>query len=116
MLRLAVWKLKEEDLCHIEKMEPERDPTVYVHAKDMGEWNGDRESITRDMNELCNGLPIRLVSNVKISKEGFDNLTDGKNRMMAPAHCCCGVNARRRRSGNTKPVQGQIIHRIVASD
>ena len=139
LLRLAVWKLKEEDLCHIEKMEPERDPTgmmleavsyearkmamdiaemttVYVKAKDMGEWNGDRESITRDMNELCNGLPIRLVSNVKISKEGFDNLTDGKNRMMAPAHCCCGVNARRRRSGNTKPVQGQIIHRIVASD
>merc|ERR1719153_1000668 len=103
LLGLAVWKLKEEDFCHIEKMEPERDPTgmmleavsyearrmvmdnakvrtVYVHAKDIGEWKGDRENLTMDMKELCNDLPIRLVINTYISKEEFDNLLDARER------------------------------------
>merc|ERR1711990_134073 len=106
LLGLAVWKLMEEDLCHIERMEPERDPTgmmleavsyearkmvmdiskmtsVYVHAKDMGEWKGDRERLTKDMKELCNGLPIKLVTSANISKEEFDNFYDGKDRMAA---------------------------------
>ena len=83
LLGVAVWRLMDEDFCHIEKMEPEIDPTgmmleavsyevkkkvmdiadvttVYVHAKDMGEWEGERERLTRDMKELCNDLPIPL--------------------------------------------------------
>merc|ERR1711934_136841 len=129
------------DVVKIENMEPGSDPTamlleavsyevkkkvvdaaeltkVYVHAKDVGERNGDRESLTRDMKELCNGLPIRLVSNSKISKEGFDNLTDGKDRMARMAHCCCSSNNMRslQRSGSTDSVGGNIIHTIVVSD
>merc|ERR1712055_56277 len=139
LLGLTVWKLKEEDFCHIENMEPGSDPTamlleavpyevkkkvvdaaaltkVYVHAKDVGEWNGDRESLTRIMKELCNGFPIRLVGNSKISKEGFDNLTDGKDRMAMRAHCCCSIRRTLRRSGSTDSVEGNIIHTIVVSD
>ena len=115
LLGLAAWRLMEEDLCHIERVEPERDPigmmleavsyeaksmvmdiaevtTVYAHAKDMGEWKGDREQLTRDMKELCNGLPIRLVRNANISKDEFDNLSDGKDRCSPRLRSCrlCG--------------------------
>merc|ERR1712037_922746 len=126
---------------HIEKMEPERDPTgmmldavsyearkkvmdiaemttVYVHAKDMGEWNGDRESLTKDMKELCNGLPIRLVENTNISKEEFDNLLSGKDRRVPSWPSCGGIRVRMQmaRSGNSDPVEEGVIHRIVVSD
>ena len=139
LLGLAVWKLMVEDICHIERMELERDPTgmmleavsyearkvvmdnakvttVYVHAKDMGEWKGDRERLTRDMKEVCNGLPIRLVSNTKISKEGFDNLIDGKERMALAATHCCWCRDTMLRSGSTDSVKEEIFHKIVVSD
>ena len=141
LLGLAVWRLMEKEFCHIEKMEPERDPTgmmldavsyearkkvmdiaemttVYVHAKDMGEWNGDRESLTRDMNELCNGLPIRLVENTNISKDEFDNLLSGKDRRVPSWPSCGGIRVRMQmaRSGNSDPVEEGVIHRIVVSD
>merc|ERR1712037_300766 len=155
LLGLAVWRLMEKEFCHIEKMEPERDPTgmmldavsyearkkvmdiaemttVYVHAKDKGEWNGDRESLTRDMKELCNGLPIRLVENTNISKEEFDNLLGGKDRMVQYLRgrylpvdeddwwpSCGGIRVRvpqMVRSGNSDPVEEGVIHRIVVSD
>ena len=153
LLGLAVWRLMEKEFCHIEKMEPERDPTgmmldavsyearkmvkdnakvrtVYVHAKDMGEWNGDRESLTRDMKELCIGLPIRLVENTYISKEEFDNLLSGKDRRVLPVDdiddwwpSCGGIHVRGPqmpmqmvRSGNSDPVEEGVIHRTVVSD
>ena len=143
LLGLAVWKLMEKEFCHIERMEQERDPTgmmldavsyearkkvmdiaemttVYVHAKDMGEWNGDRESLTRDMKELCNDLPIRLVNNTNISKEEFDNLLSSKDRMVQPRWPSCGgIRVRISqmvRSGNSEPVEEGVIHRIVVSD
>merc|ERR1719450_14455 len=138
LLRLAVWRLKEEDVCHIEDMEPERDPTgmmleavsfearkmvmdnakvrtVYVHAKDMGEWKGDRENLTRDMKELCNGLPIRLVINTYISKEEFDNLTDGMNRDLS-YYLYCGNLRTRSVMARSDSNKEKIIHRIVVSD
>jgi len=141
LLGLAVWRLMEKEFCQIERMEEERDPTgmmldavsyearkmamdiaemttVYVKAKDMGEWNGDRESLTRDMKELCIGLPIRLVENTYISKEEFDNLLSGKDRMERPWPSCGG--SRRRwamaRSGNSDSVEEGVVHRIVVSD
>jgi len=145
LLGLAVWRLMEKEFCQIERMEEERDPTgmmldavsyearkmamdiaemttVYVKAKDMGEWNGDRESLTRDMKELCIGLPIRLVENTYISKEEFDNLLSGKDRMEAPWWPSCGgirVRGPRMamaRSGNSDSVEEGVIHRIVVSD
>merc|ERR1712215_225056 len=100
LLGLAVWRLMDNNFCNIEEIERERDPTgmmleavaydakhkamdiakmrtLYVHAIDMGEWKGDRGNLSKDMQELCSGLPIRLVSNSNISKEEFDNLTIG---------------------------------------
>ena len=131
----------EKEFCHIERMEQERDPTgmmldavsyeakkkvmdiaemttVYVHAKDMGEWNGDRKSLTKDMKELCNGLPIRLVENTYISKEEFDNLLSSKDRREFPFASCGGIRVRAQmvRSGNSDPVEEGVIHRIVVSD
>jgi len=144
LLGLAVWRLMEKEFCQIERMEEERDPTgmmldavsyearkmamdiaemttVYVKAKDMGEWNGDRESLTRDMKELCIGLPIRLVENTYISKEEFDNLLSGKDRMVAPIGTCGGTRVRgpqmaMARSRNSDSVEEGVIHRIVVSD
>merc|ERR1719348_1536009 len=147
LLGLAVWKLMEEEFCYIERMELERDPTgmmleavsyearkkvmdiadittVYVHAKDMGEWNGDRERLTGDMKELCNGVPIRLVSNTNISKEEFDNLLSRKDRRVLPIDVderpsCGGIRwrgAQMLRSGSSDSVEEGIIHRIVVSD
>merc|ERR1711887_394606 len=139
LLGLAVWRLMEKEFCQIERMEEERDPTgmmldavsyearkmamdiaemttVYVKAKDMGEWNGDRESLTRDMKELCIGLPIRLVENTYISKEEFDNLLSGKDRMERPWPSCGGMRMAMARSGNSDSVEEGVVHRIVASD
>merc|ERR1711990_102082 len=142
LLGLAVWRLMEKEFCQIERMEQERDPTglmldavsyearnmamdiaemttVYVKAKDMGEWNGDRESLTRDMKELCIGLPIRLVENTYISKEEFDNLLSGKDRMIDDRWGSCGgirVRGQLVRSGNSDSVEEGVIHRIVVSD
>ena len=143
LLGLAVWRLLEKDACNIEEIEPERDPTgmmleavaydakhkamdvakmrtVYVHAADMGEWKGDRKNLTKDMQELCSGLPIRLVSNSNISKEEFDNLMISKDRMVAPIRLpSCGGILRREfmvRSGNNESVEEEVVHRIVVSD
>ena len=141
LLGLAVWRLLEKDACNIEEIEPERDPTgmmleavaydakhkamdiakmrtVYVHAIDMGEWKGDRGNLTKDMQELCSGLPIRLVSNSNISKEEFDNLTIGKDRRVQGLPSCGGILAREymARSGNSELVEEEVVHRIVVSD
>ena len=129
LLGVAVWRLMDKDFCHIEKMEPERDPTgmmleavsyearkkvmdivevtsVYVHAKFTGQWWGDWELLTRDMKFLCNGLPIKLVGGVNISKEEFDNFYDGEDRrMVAPSAY-----------SNVIIIRGTIIHRTVVSD
>ena len=143
LLGLAVWRLMEKDFCYIESMEPERDPTgmmleavsyeakkkvmdiadvttVYVHAKDMGEWEGERERLTSDMNELCNGLPIRMVDNTNISKEEFDSLMSSQNRNVFPPLGSCGKAGRRNfqmaRSASNDFVEEEIIHRIVVSN
>ena len=141
LLGLAVWRLLEKDACNIEEIEPERDPTgmmleavaydakhkamdiakmrtVYVHAADMGEWKGDRKNLTKDMQELCSGLPIRLVSNSNISKEEFDNLLISKDRMVQGLPSCGGILAREymARSGNSELVEEEVVHRIVVSD
>ena len=141
LLGLAVWKLMVEDICHIERMEPERDPTgmileavsyearkvvmdnakvttVYVHAKDMGEWKGDRERLTRDMKEVCNGLPIRLVSNTNISKEKFDNLINAGDRCVGcgPRLYCGNMVIMPSMMARSDTIEEEIIHRIVVSD
>ena len=141
LLGLAVWRLLEKDACNIEEIEPERDPTgmmleavaydakhkamdiakmrtVYVHAIDMGEWKGDRGNLTKDMQELCSGLPIRLVSNSNISKEEFEHLMNGKDRMVQGWPSCGGILSREFmvRSGNNESVEEEVVHRIVVSD
>ena len=72
------------------------------------------------MQELCSGLPIRLVSNSNISKEEFDNLLISKDRMVAPIRLpSCGGILRREymvRSGNNESVEEEVVHRIVVSD
>ena len=89
----------------------------------MGEWKGDRKNLTKDMQELCSGLPIRLVSNSNISKEEFDNLLISKDRMVAPTRLSsCDCIKRRNndnilvRSGNNESVEEEVVHRIVVSD
>ena len=85
----------------------------------MGEWKGDRKNLTKDMQELCSGLPIRLVRNSNISKEKFDNLMIGEDRMEAPFLPSCGGILRREfmvRSGNNESVEEEVVHRIVVSD
>ena len=133
-LGLAVWRLLERDFCYIERMEPERDPigmllkaanyevrdkvmdvakmeTIYILAKDLGEWKGDRKEFTKDMVNLCNGLQIRLVSNTNISKEEFERLTDGKDRrVMGLSASCCARRAIARIHS-----EEEMVHRIVVS-
>ena len=145
LLGLAVWRLLEKDACNIEEIEPERDPTgmmleavaydakhkamdianmrtVYVHAADMGEWKGDRGNLTKDMQELCSGLPIRLVSNSNISKEEFEHLMIGNDRRVQGWPSCGGILSREftltdsLRSGNDESVEEEVVHRIVVSD
>merc|ERR1711962_646983 len=83
-LGLLVWRVKEEDVCHLEHLDPEIQPsrfllavasletnnvtvdtsniyTEYVHAVDDGEWEGDRDTLTQDMKLLCEGRDIRKV-------------------------------------------------------
>merc|ERR1711970_333635 len=107
-LGLAVWRLLERDFCYIERMEPKRDPTgMLLKAANFG----DRKDLTKDMVNLCNGLPIRLVSNTNISKEEFERLTDGKDRrvMGLSASCCARRALARSDSGE------EVVHRIVVS-
>merc|ERR1712112_700945 len=90
-LGLAVWKLKDEDVCFLEDLDPEEHParlvleaayleahnvtvhtedirTVNLRAVDDGDWEGDRNTLTEDMARLCEGLPIRKVHNVEMEE------------------------------------------------
>merc|ERR1712168_591708 len=73
--------------------------TNYVHAKDDGEWVGNREDLTEDMREMCEGVPIRKVTNEPLTEEEFNDMMNGvgqqgtrkKRRIWDPPpfpHCC----------------------------
>lgn len=98
-LGLLVWRVKEEDVCHLEHLDPEIQPsrfllavayleennvtvdtsniyTEYVYAVDDGEWEGDRDTLTQDMKLLCNGREIRKVKNRFVTEQQFLDLID----------------------------------------
>jgi len=149
-LGLLVWRVKEDDVCHLEHLDPEIQPsrlllavaylemnnitvdtsniyTEYVHAVDDGEWEGDRDTLTQDMDLLCEGRDIRKVNNTFVTEEEFLDLLNGGNkeddRRMAPmpmpiAHCCnsCCRGIMVRSSDEESSPEDPIFHRIVVAD
>jgi len=102
-LGLLVWRVKEDDVCHLEHLDPEIQPsrfllavaylemnnitvdtsniyTEYVHAVDDGEWEGDRDTLTENMKLLCEGRDIRKVNNQVITEGEFQDLVNGGNQ------------------------------------
>ena len=118
-LGIVVWKLTDEDFCHLEDLDPAGLPTrfvlevaslearnvtlnesmlriEYVYSMDEGEWEGDREDLTLDMQNLCTGIPIRKDSTRIITHTEFVALVDGngngRKKRQVPTrriHCCC---------------------------
>ena len=153
-LGLVVWKLTDENFCHLEDLNPRELPTrfvlevatmearnitlvdsmltiEYVHSMDDGEWEGDREDLTADMQKLCEGIPIRKDISRVISHAEFEALVNGggtgrnkrqNGQSTRRAHCCGhGVSprmmAKRSADNFTQPHSGiEYIHTILASD
>merc|ERR1711962_661221 len=118
-LGLLVWRMKEDDVCHLEHLLDTDQPsrllllvasmetnnvtvdtsnifTEYFHSVDDGEWEGDRDTLTQDMKLLCEGRDIRKIKNTFITEEQFQDLVNGQNReddrMMAPTgRARCGT-------------------------
>merc|ERR1711962_1579925 len=90
-LDITVWKLKDQDNCFLEKYDPEEHPShfmlevAYMEAHnvtldasnyrvvtflvvDDGEWEGDREELTENMQNLCSGVTIRKAHHVQIEE------------------------------------------------
>merc|ERR1711962_584651 len=88
-LDITVWKLKDRDVCFLEKFDPNEHPPSFMlegaymeahnvtldasqynvvkfQAVDDGEWEGDREELTENMQNLCSGVTIRKAHHVQI--------------------------------------------------
>jgi len=151
-----VWRVKDEDVCHLEHLDPEIQPsrfllavasmemnnvtvdtanidTKYVHAVDDGEWEGDRDTLTQDMNLLCEGRDIRKVKKTFVTEQQFSDLINdekqedtvrqlrGHNR----AHCCMQLafalaahmaRARSSDDESSPEIDPSIFHQVVVSD
>ena len=119
--RLSIWKFLIGTTCHLEELDATENlgifllevasleannvtvtssmmHTMYVYSMDGGEWNGTRTNLTTNMQQMCHGLPIRMVSKQALTQEEFEALVGisggrkKKRAMMRAAHCCaaCG--------------------------
>merc|ERR1719315_483071 len=100
-LGISIWKLKNENRCHIEELDENVHPMmfvlkvasleadnitvsnsmldiIYILNEDMGAWNGNVEDLTENMQAMCEGLEIRKVKEKAITTEKFDDLLNGK--------------------------------------
>merc|ERR1711962_1319081 len=90
-LDITVWKLKDRDVCFLEKFDPNEHPPSFMlkvaymeahnvtldasqykvikfQAVDDGEWEGHRENLTENMQNLCSGVTIRKAHHVQIDE------------------------------------------------
>ena len=102
-LGISIWKLKNEHLCHIEELDENVHPMmfvlkvasfeadnitvsnsmldiVYILNEDVGTWNGNVEDLTENMQAMCEGLEIRKVKEKAITIEEFNGLLSGESR------------------------------------
>merc|ERR1719312_181187 len=102
-LGISIWKLKNEHICHIEELEENVRPMmfvlkvasfeadnitvsnsmldiVYILNEDMGAWNGNVEDLTENMQAMCEGLDIRKVKEKAITIEEFNGILSGESR------------------------------------
>merc|ERR1712215_529855 len=116
-LGISIWKLKNENLCHIEELDENVHPLmfvlkvasleadnitvsnsmldiVYILNEDMGAWNGNVDDLTDNMQDMCEGLEIRKVKEKAITIEEFNVLLSGeggrkkrRDRTEIIAHC-----------------------------
>ena len=127
-LGLTVWKLNDEDVCFLEDLDPETQPSrfvlevayleahnVTVHTEDIrtvnlqsvddGVWEGDRDTLTEDMARLCEDLPIRKIHNVKM---GHTKVHMRKRQANTRGWCVvCWIRPR-----SIGP-SSEIVHKIV---
>merc|ERR1711962_44597 len=114
-LDITVWKLKDHNVCFLEKFDPEEhsisfmlevaymeahnvtiDASQYRIIKflvvDDGEWEGDREDLTENMRSLCSGVTIRKAHHVKIDETmGHRRKRQASSSRATRASCCwCG--------------------------
>jgi len=132
-LGFTVWKLEDEDVCYLEDMDPNEDPsrfmlevayleahnvtldgaeikTINLQVVDDGEWEGDRKDLTEDMASLCEGLPIRKVREEEID----DRMVHRRKRLAPPTpsrRWCwyCWVGSLFKRSVGSP---SQIVHKV----
>merc|ERR1711962_368406 len=116
-LDITVWKLKDHNVCFLEKFDPEEhsisfmlevaymeahnvtiDASQYRIIKflvvDDGEWKGDREELTENMQSLCSGVTIRKAHHVQIDETMVHRRKRQASSSMATrrASCCwCGM-------------------------
>merc|ERR1711962_322942 len=106
-LGITVWELKDQDICFLEDLDPEEHPSrfmlevAYMEANnvtvnaaesrivkfkvvDDGEWQGDRDELTEEMQGLCENIPIRKAHEVEID----ETMGHRMKRQTRRARCC----------------------------
>merc|ERR1712042_265407 len=100
-LGISIWKLKNENVCHIEALDENAQPLmfvlkvasfeaenitvsnnmldmVYILNEDIGVWDGNVEDLTENMQAMCEGLEIRKVKEKAITVAEFNDLLYGE--------------------------------------
>merc|ERR1712025_18552 len=100
-LGISIWKLKNENICHIEALDENAHPLmfvlkvasfeaenitvsnnmldiVYVLNQDTGVWDGNVDDLTENMQTMCEGLEIRKVKEKALTVEEFNELLNGE--------------------------------------